>query len=271
MATTFREDPKQAAIELWTADPCGVIDGELGTRGYFARLLDSRDSYVLAGWNGPWHAEFLDYEGASGLKVLDVGCGQGIDLYRYATAGAEVTGIDLVPRHVELARAHLTEMGMSAEVLTADAEALPFEDATFDRVLSNSALQYTPDMPAALREIKRVLRPGGRATIIVYNRNSAYFWLAKVLHGGLIKRRLFHVTLSDHLADMAQSSAKPLVRMYSRRQLRTMMRAAGFREVQIATRHSPDGTFILWRLRNALLHRTIGRYAGWYLIAVASS
>ena len=89
--TTFREDPKQAAIDAWTADPCGIIDGEPGTRDYFERLLRSRDEYVYAGYNGQWMVELLDYAGAKDLRVLDVGSGQGTDLYRHAAAGAIVT------------------------------------------------------------------------------------------------------------------------------------------------------------------------------------
>ena len=70
-----------------------------------------------------------------------------------------------------------------------DAERLPFEDASFDRVSSNGVLHHTPDMLGSLREIRRVLRPGGRATIIVYNRNSLHYWLHQVaVHGVLLRR-----------------------------------------------------------------------------------
>src|SRR3954454_22371006 len=98
---------KQAAIEQWTADPCGSseVDQEPGSRSYFEDLLQMRDDYGL------WMHEELDYAGATGLKVLDVGSGQGIDVARYAQAGAIATGVDLTPRHVELARTHLRAMG----------------------------------------------------------------------------------------------------------------------------------------------------------------
>ena len=96
----------------------------------------------------------LGYDEARGLRVLDVGCGQGIDVYRYALAGAQATGIDLTPRHVELARRHLSAMRLDAEIVEGDAESMPFGDATFDRVSSNGVLHHTPDLPAALREIR---------------------------------------------------------------------------------------------------------------------
>jgi ubiquinone/menaquinone biosynthesis C-methylase UbiE len=266
---TFRDDPKRAAVDQWTADPCGLIDGEPGTRDYFQRLLQSRDEYIHSGGNGQWMTQLLEYQSAAGLKVLDVGCGQGTDLYRYAASRAEATGIDLTPRHVELARAHLAAMGVTGEVIHGDAEALPFPDATFDRVSSNGVLHHTPDMPAALREIRRVLKPGGRATIIVYHRESTYFWITKILREGIVRGGLFRESLGDLLARVEVSSidAKPLVRVYSRRQLRRMMRAAGFVDVRLAVRHESSDLTPL--LRSRRLHDVVGRHFGWYLIARA--
>jgi ubiquinone/menaquinone biosynthesis C-methylase UbiE len=268
---TFRDDPKQAAIDQWTNDPCGLIDGEPGNRDYFVRLLDSRDEYVRSGGNGHWMVELLDYQNAAGLKVLDVGCGQGTDLYRYAASGADATGIDLTPRHVELARAHLAAMGATGEVILGDAEALPFPSATFDRVSSNGVLHHTPDMPAALREIRRVLRPGGRATIIVYHRDSTYFWITKILREGLRRGGLWRESLGDLMARVEVSSvdAKPLVRVYGRRQLRRMMHAAGFTDVTLAVRHEWSDLTPL--LRKARVDDFAGRHFGWYLIARAGA
>src|SRR3954470_13900558 len=123
------EGAKAAAVEQWTADPCGSdrVAGEPGTREYFEDLLRARQAYA------PWMSEELDYAGAAGQDVLDVGCGQGIDVASYALAGANATGVDLTPRHVELAAAHTAALGLRATVVQGDAESLPFEDARFDR------------------------------------------------------------------------------------------------------------------------------------------
>jgi ubiquinone/menaquinone biosynthesis C-methylase UbiE len=265
---TFRDDPKQAAIDQWTSDPCGLIDGTPGTRDYFERLLASRDEYVISGGNGQWMIELLDYAGTRGLRVLDVGCGQGTDLYRYAASGADAVGIDLTPRHAELARAHLEAMQVSGEVVLGDAETLPFPDGNFNRVSSNGVLHHTPDMPAALREIRRVLKPRGRATIIVYYRDSTYFWITKILREGIVRGGLFRESLGDLMARVEVSSidAKPLVRVYSRRQLREMMRAAGFADVQLTVRHEFSDLTPLLR-RSPRLHDLAGRGFGWYVIA----
>src|ERR1700730_2331700 len=96
MPTSYEDDPKQAAIDQWTADPCEACAGEPGSRAYFEAVLSQRADYA------PWMAHDLDYAGAQGLAVLDVGCGQGIDVAHYAMAGARVTGVDLTPRHVQL-------------------------------------------------------------------------------------------------------------------------------------------------------------------------
>lgn len=253
-------DWKQQAIELWTVDPCGPPADDL--RG----LLQARRAYA------PFMAEVLDYEGARGSSVLDVGCGQGIDLCEYALAGATVTGIDLTPRHVELSRQHLDELGLDGTVIEGDAEEMPFPDDTFDRVVSNGVLHHTPDCPRALAEMYRVVRPGGLATIIVYNRDSGHYWLdqvlnAGVLHGLLLRERTMANVLSRNV-EFTSIGARPLVRVYSRRTLRGMLATARFRAVTItASPFRPVDTFITRRLPRQLQARLSSLPLGWYLIA----
>jgi ubiquinone/menaquinone biosynthesis C-methylase UbiE len=265
---------KQANIEQWTADPCGevVATGQTGTGEYFASLDLARYEYA------PWMAAQLDYAGTTGMEVLDVGCGQGIDLARYARAGARVTGIDLTPRHVELARRHLEAAGLSGDVVLGDAEQLPFDDDSFDRASSNGVLHHTPDIAAALGELRRVLRPGGEARIIVYNRSSFHYWLSQVLYSGIFKRQLFKEgSMEAVLRHVEHSSidASPLVRVYSPRQTRRLMRDAGFSGVATQVRQfKAQDTFItlmlerhVRALRDPRVLDRIGRVGGWYVIA----
>jgi ubiquinone/menaquinone biosynthesis C-methylase UbiE len=266
-------DHKRAAVEQWTADPCGPAEGEAGTRQYFEDLLRGRDEYA------PWLHDSLGYRETSGLDVLDVGNGQGIDLFHYASSGAHATGIDLTPRHCELARAHLAAMGVEAEVVNGDAERLPFEDASFDRVSSNGVLHHTPDMPAALREIRRVLRPGGEARIVVYNRSSLHYWLNQVLLQGIIRGQLLEERSMEGVlsrgVEVSSVGARPLVRVYSPRQMRRLLREAGFSSVTTSVRHyQRSDTFVtdilaprVRAMRSPRLYDRIGRAAGWYVIA----
>jgi ubiquinone/menaquinone biosynthesis C-methylase UbiE len=266
---------KREAVRLWTADPCGpAVTAPNGTREAIEQLLIGRRKYA---W---WFTQTLAYESSAGLDVLDVGCGQGIDLVEYARAGARVTGIDLTPRHVELARSHIEALGLVATVVQGDAERLPFEDASFDVVSSNGVLHHTPDMPAALREIRRVLRPGGTARIIVYNRRSFQFWIMQVgvrgiLQRGLLKDRSMKGVMA-HYVETTSIDARPLVRVYSPRQLRKMLIDARLERVQtsigcfnanenpiseLIARHTP-------LLDSASVRERIGHVAGWYVAGV---
>jgi ubiquinone/menaquinone biosynthesis C-methylase UbiE len=272
---TGTPDYKSAAVEQWTADPCGssFADGEPGSQSYFEDLVHSRFAYC------PWMPEALGYDETSGLRVLDVGCGQGIDVYRYALAGAETTGLDLTPRHIELARAHVAAMGLEAEIVQGDAEQLPFGESSFDRVSSNGVLHHTPDMPRALREIRRVLAPGGEVRVIVYNRNSFHYWLQQVLYegvlrGGLLKERSMAGVLSRGV-EYSTIGARPLVRVYSPKVVARLLLDAGFVGVTTTVRHFQPGdtpvTAVLAKrirvLRDPAVLDRIGRTGGWYVVA----
>jgi ubiquinone/menaquinone biosynthesis C-methylase UbiE len=266
---------KQRAIAQWTADPIDAhrVTGVPGTAEFFEQLLASRREYA------PWMATALDYEGAAGLDVLDVGCGQGIDLANYARAGARPTGVDLTARHVELSNAHLRALGLAGLAVEGDAERLPFPDSSFDRVSSNGVLHHTPDLPTALREIRRVLRPGSEARIIVYNRNSLHFWVAQflwlgVLRGALIRERSVEGLLARGV-EQSSVGARPLVRVYSRRALRRLMSEAAFTDISIEVRHFAAADTPLTKvlagkvagLHDKQLLDRVGRIAGWYLVA----
>jgi SAM-dependent methyltransferase len=101
-----------------------------------------------------------------GESVLDLGCGAGFDAFVAAQlvgSAGRVAGVDLSPEMLAVARAGQTEAGFSpVEFHEAAVEALPFPVASFDVAVSNGVLNLIPDKPAALREIFRVLRPGGR-------------------------------------------------------------------------------------------------------------
>jgi SAM-dependent methyltransferase len=99
------------------------------------------------------------------LRMLDVGCGAGSWHARAAQAGARLVGVDLMPGMIREARLGGADLQPTPSFCQADAQALPFRDATFDRVLCAGVLYHVPDCERALREIRRVLRPGGRAVI----------------------------------------------------------------------------------------------------------
>ena len=98
---------------------------------------------------------------AAGHAVLDVAAGNGNVATAAAQRGARVVACDLTPRMVELGRARSEAEGQSVAWAEADAEALPFADASFDRVLSCFGMMFAPRPEVATAELFRVLRPGG--------------------------------------------------------------------------------------------------------------
>lgn len=268
------DDAKLAAQRQWNADPCGPeTTAEPGTLAYFDELVAGKFG------SHSWMPEVIGYDRFAGRRVLDVGCGQGVDVISYARGGAVATGIDLTPRHLELARAHVAATGVDAEIVEGDAEHLPFPDDTFDRVSSNGVLHHTTSIEAALAEIRRVLKPGGEAMVIVYNTASWHYWLDQVLWHGLYRGQLREEgwKMSGVMsANVERSSigARPLVNTYTPRQVRALLRDAGFSETATTVRQFMPEDVTLYDLaakrlpvlRRKRILRALGRTGGWYVV-----
>lgn len=98
----------------------------------------------------------------AGKRVLEIGCGRGVGIEILLSLGAEhVTGFDLDPRMVALATQRLAKYGDHARVFVGDAEAIDAPDASFDAVIDYGVIHHIPHWQEALREIARVLKPGG--------------------------------------------------------------------------------------------------------------
>lgn len=98
----------------------------------------------------------------SGHTVLDVACGTGNATIPAAQSGAEVTGLDITPKLLEIGRSRAAEAGVDVTFVEGDAEALPFADASFDRVSSVFGAMFAPDQAQTAGELARVCRPGGQ-------------------------------------------------------------------------------------------------------------
>ncbi len=159
---------KERVRAFWQANPCGVkfADAEPGSRRFYELVEAHR-------YTKEWHIPAAaDFAGSRGQKVLEIGCGLGTDGAQFAQAGADYTGVDLTEAAVELARQRFALFELPGRFQTADAENLEFADERFDVVYSHGVLHHTPDTARAIREIHRVLRPGGRAIVMLYHRNS---------------------------------------------------------------------------------------------------
>lgn len=252
-------DLKERVRAFWQTHPCGArfSDVPMGTPEFFERVEAHR-------YTKEWHIpDAADFAGARGLRVLEIGCGLGTDGAQFAKAGAEYTGIDLTEAAIELARARFEVSGLPGEFRVADAEHLDFADESFDLVYSHGVLHHTPDTARAVREIHRVLKPGGRAIVMLYHRGSYNYRVGiRILRragAGLLKSengiRVVHRltgepldSLREHaglltgrndtdaspdefLSQSTDGAGNPLARVYSRREARGLFK--DFRKVEL--------------------------------------
>jgi ubiquinone/menaquinone biosynthesis C-methylase UbiE len=153
-----------------------MTDHPVGTKAFFDDLDDYRFDKLH------YLPRLVDFSSFKDRRLLEVGCGIGTDLVRFAKGGARVTGIDLAQTAIDLARKNFELNGVAAEELrVANGEALPYPDASFDVVYGHGVVQYTANAPLLIRECHRVLKPGGTAIFMVYNRVSWLNALSKVM------------------------------------------------------------------------------------------
>ena len=151
----------------------------VGSRGFF----DDLDQYHFEKLH---HLlRLVAFDGYRGRSVLEVGCGAGVDLARFAKGGALVTGVDLAASAIDLARANFAQQGLTGRFEVADGERLPFPDNSFDLVYAHGVVQYTVDPQRLVAECRRALKPGGQAVFQVYNRMSWLNALGKLMKVGL--------------------------------------------------------------------------------------
>lgn len=264
MSSTAREASrslKERVRDFWQAHPCGTkfTDAPEGSRLFFARVEAHR---YAKEWHIPAAADFA---ASRGLRVLEIGCGLGTDGVQFARAGASYTGVDLTDAAVSLARRNFELQNLTGEFRTADAENLDFADDTFDLVYSHGVLHHTPDTERAVKEINRVLRPNGRAVVMLYHRDSYNYRVnisvlrragARLLHNeaGL---RVAHLLTREPIESLREHAARikddersylssgeflsrntdgagnPLTRVYSRTEARELFK--DFAEVELAT------------------------------------
>ena len=224
----------------------------VGSRGFF----DDLDQYHFEKLH---HLlRLVDFDGWRGRAVLEVGCGAGVDLARFAKGGAQVVGVDLTESAVALARANFAQQGLAGRFEVANGERLPFADNTFDLVYAHGVLQYTAAPQALVDECYRVAKPGGEAIFQVYNRISWLNALSKVMKVGL------------------EHQDAPVLIKFSIGEFRRLLR--GFREVQVVPERFPVKSRLHGGWKGALyngvfvgafnvLPRRLVRPFGWHLLA----
>lgn len=183
-------------------------------------------------------AEEMPVDSLKGKRVLEIGSGAGAHSAYFSLKGAEVCSMDLTLDRV-LATARKFELlsgngrGFSVQ---GDAEQLPFPEDSFDIVYSNGVIHHTPRTEQALKEIHRVLKPSGRAVIMLYARDSFYFWaniffIKGVLFGNIWRSRHWLGKVTEWMAKGPQKVFNPETKVYSEREIQRMFQE--FRDVRI--------------------------------------
>jgi ubiquinone/menaquinone biosynthesis C-methylase UbiE len=227
----------------------------VGSSGFFRQLDDYRYDKLN------YLPRLVDFSSYRGKRLLEVGCGAGIDLVRFARAGVHVTGIDLSTTAIELARKNIEQNGLNADLRVMNGETMEFPDNSFDSVYAHGVLQYTANVEKMVAELHRVLKPGGELIVMVYNRNS---WLN-------LMRRVTRVPLEHEDA--------PVLNKYSIGELKQFLKP--FKSYRVIPERFPVKTKLHsgWKARLFndvfvgtfnLMPKALVRPLGWHLMAFAT-
>ncbi len=218
----FSSGLKQRVRAFWEAAPCGEIYAQGDSLS--AQLASSeRARYELE----PYLPGFAGFGQGACRDVLEIGVGMGVDHSNWARSGPKsLTGIDLTFPAVCHTRSRLDCLKLSSRLLVADAENLPFPASSFDLVYSWGVLHHSPDTSVAIREVLRVLRPGGLARIMIYHKYSLVGYMLWLRYGLLQWRP--RRSLDDIYASHLES---PGTKAYEIREARRMFE--GFSSVEV--------------------------------------
>jgi SAM-dependent methyltransferase len=208
---------------FWESQPLGaaMIDADPGTPEFYRvfdalREADNCEPYELSN-------RIHGYEDAHGLRVLDLGCGNGYVLSRYARNGAHVAGVDITSMARELTVRRFEIEGLPCDVRETDGDTLPFDDESFDIVCSMGVLHHIEDPVPMVGEIFRVLRPGGRLIMMLYYTNSWKRRIVLPLKWLLLSR--YRGRPFQELLNANDGDGCPWVRTYSRDEARDLLGA----------------------------------------------
>ena len=254
------EEARQQAQAQWNANPCGAVDTTEYDRAFFSRVETERyrDQY--------WMRDVFDYTSFRGKRLLEIGVGLGTDLKQFGRAGAECYGADITDTHLELTARNFELEGLHVDLRKADATRLPYPDGFFDCVYSFGVIHHIPDVDAVVREICRVLKPGGTFQVAVYHRFSVH--TAWLFMDALRRGQLTRIGIDGVLSTIERGAdgvrIKPYVKLYSRGHLLRLLRAAGLCPSRTVIRHvSFDGVPLMNQFRRFEM------LLGWYVCAFA--
>jgi SAM-dependent methyltransferase len=220
-------------------EPNAVDDYWTGHTVNSAPFLTARQSSRYLEWRFGQYPLFREFSGLYGAHdgeaVLDYGCGPGNDVVGFATrTGARrIVGADVSPSALALTRHRVGLHGIGpgrVELvrLTDDHVSLPFADGEFDFVNSQGVIHHTSDPAAILRELHRVLRPGGEGSVMVYHRDSVWMHLVVAWEHLIRDGRWPGETAAQAFHRTTDGEDCPIADCYSGGEFVAMLEQAGF-------------------------------------------
>jgi len=265
--------------EWWNKNPFQYFAmGEEGSWEYF-RNVDRKflkwTPFMQTGY--PFLNKYVDMHGLKGKKVLDIACGTGVLTEQFARMGADVTGLDLTPKAVELTKKRFALYGLQGNIVEGDAQQLPFPDNTFDFVCAWGCLMHMPKTEQAIAEIHRVLEPGGRMFAMMYHKNSVHLRYAIQLYHGILRMQLLKYdqqSLFNRFSDGVDVGGNQLTKFYTINEFKILF--SPFVEIRIDIDDTPTVPEVLphpWLPLGKLLPRRAKRWIckHWGLSALISA
>jgi len=156
---------KEEVMNYWDNSPCAFQFPDT-TPEWFEREEELRYS------DQPYIHSFVQFSRWCHRRILEIGVGVGVDFSQFARSGADAIGVDLSYHSIKIAKRRIDLENLSAHLVRADAETLPFISSNFDLIYSWGVIHHTPSPEKAVAEVYRCLKPGGSLRMMFYRRFS---------------------------------------------------------------------------------------------------
>ncbi len=248
----------RSVMEFYERFPCGGIETEDDER--WVRL--------------PWMQRAFEPGGHEGKRVLDLGCGIGVDAEKFVEGGAMLVGVDFALKPLHIASARLKKHGVRGNwhLVRADARALPFKSDVFDYVYSDGVLHHILGYETAIQEAHRCLKNDGRGTALLYHKWSLMTVLTLLvrlvpwrnqIESGILRALGFPSSKATE-AGLAEVLRHPVIQYFTRSLVRQKLREAGFVTASV---DAYDWLYPLFRRTSRTVPGAIEQRLGRFLVA----
>jgi ubiquinone/menaquinone biosynthesis C-methylase UbiE len=265
---------KESVMKFWNAAPNESLSvgAPKDSNEFFFETENKRYNQLHRDLGKAFLKEAIGFENYSGRKILEIGCGIGMDSIQFARSGNELTLLDLSFESLKITRERLNVEGYNASFVGGDSENLPFSDDQFDVVYSYGVIHHSPDTAKSVKEIFRVLKSGGEAIVMLYNFYSGMVFCNILINEGLRKGYFFKywslqelLNRRTELQSAKEDNEPVLTQAFSKTEIRKMFN--DFSSLSIETHYLTPG--MLAQLRHLLkvmpgsIKRRLPGWIGW--------